>query len=112
LTTSVAIIIFLIVNGVGVIAAVWLAHISAERRKHTISEQYPITPKEPRLRNANRQIRDRAARAFCQMIFIFLGAMDILGVKLPFDGTVWLFLALAGILTLVSVIDLYGEIVN
>src|SRR5688572_17241235 len=94
-TTSLIVIIWLIVNGIGVIASLWLAHISRERKVSTINEQFSITPKKPRLRNANRQIRDRLARAICQIIFVVLGTLDMFGIKLPYDGVIWLFLVAA-----------------
>lgn len=109
MTTTLPVILWLVFNSIGVIAALWLSWISYQRKLGVEHEKHSILPKQPRLRSADRQIRDRASRALFQLGALLIGALVMFHVTLPPDTIAWLFVFLAAILSAVSVIDLYGE---
>lgn len=102
--------LFIMCNLAGMVAALGLFAVSWERRVAVQLERFPITPKRPRLRVAQRQLRDRGVRASVHLAAVVLGIAAGLDTDVPEWTYAVGILVIMGTLAASSVAELYQEL--
>jgi hypothetical protein len=95
---------------VGLVAALGLVAITWRRRAAVFSESDPRTPKGPRIRVANRQLRDRGGRSAFHLVAMILGLLAMADAPWIDAAAGWVLFGISALIVMISVIDLSEEV--
>jgi len=99
-----------LVNAIGLICALWLLRVALERRSGLAHETHSITPKGPRFRTVNRQIRDRSTHAVTHGIGLAFALLLMFDVEWPSLVVAWSIVGVSTLFAVVLLFDLRGEL--
>ena len=110
MTATPELIIWIVTNLAGMLVCAWLTLIAWERRISTLlSTNMPIGKKD-RLKIVNKEITDRFVRFLFFLLAAISGILLLFNIQIPFLTTAYILVAMTILLSVLSILDLIGEL--